>query len=127
MYKLIIDTYMHFMQNARYYVKMFKYDIMNIIFPSSRARGRQEQQVDRAGDTVNITLPSQLVLMLLTEEAILLVQIRPVPYIRQDSAQPLSRLNSGRSSMPTSRPNSGRPPGHPVDQIRQRQVHFPIY
>ena len=76
-----------------------KYNIMNVIFVSSRARGRQEHQVHRAGDTVNITVPSDLVLRLLPERAIIQVQIGPVPY---------SRPNSGRSPRPTFRPNSGR-------------------
>ena len=87
---------------------MLKYDIMNIIFVSFRARGRKEQEVSTAGDTVNITVPSDLVLRPLPERAILQVQIRPVPYTRQDSGRPTSRPNSGRSSRPTFRPNSGR-------------------
>ena len=87
---------------------MFKYDIINVIFVSSRARGRHKQQVNRVGDTVNITVPSDLVLRLLPEGAILQVQIGPVPCIKQNSARPTSRPNSGRSPRPTSRSNSGR-------------------
>ena len=87
---------------------MFKYDIMNVIFVSSRVRGRQEHQVHRAGDTVNITVPNGLVLRLLPEGAILQIQNGPVPYTRPDSAWPLSRPNSGRSPRPTFRKNSGR-------------------
>ena len=92
---------------------------MNVIFVSSRARGRQEQQVNRVGNTVNITVPSDLVSRLLLEGAILQLQIGPVPYIRQDYARPTSRQNSGRSprpyirqdyARPTSRQNSGRSP-----------------
>ena len=85
---------------------MLQHDIINVIFVSSRGRGRQEQQVHRVGDTVNITVPSDLVLRLLPEGAILQVQIGPVPYVRQHSARSPSRPKSGRSSRPTSGPTS---------------------
>ena len=91
---------------------MLKYHIMNVIFVSSRARGRKKQQVIRVGDTVNITVPSDLVLRLLPERAMLQVQIGQVPYIRQDSARP------------TSRPNSGRSPSQPADQIQAETGPF---
>ena len=84
---------------------------MNAIFVSSRGTGRQGQgQQNRIGDTVNITVPSDLVLRLLPQGAILQVQIGPVP-LRPDFARPISRPDSGRSSRPASRPDSGRPPG----------------
>ena len=99
---------------------MLKYDIMNVIFVSSRTRGRQEHQVNRAGDIISITVPSDLILRLPPDGAILQVQIGPVSYIRQDSTQPLSRPNSGKFP----RPNSVR---SPRPTIRPRQAHFPIY
>ena len=89
---------------------------MNVIFVSSRGRGRQGQrQQNRIGVTVNITVPSDLVLRLHTHGAILQMQIGPVP-LRPDLARPTSRPDSGRSSRPdsgrqsrpTSRPDSGR-------------------
>ena len=111
MCKLIIDTYMYFLENARYCVKMSIYVITYVICVSSRARGRQEHheyQIHRAGDTVNITVPRGLLLKLLPQRAILQIQIRAVPSTRPDSARPWSRPNSGRSLRPTFRPNSGR-------------------
>ena len=54
---------------------------MNII--SSRGRGRLGQGVNRqqnsTGDTVNITVPCDLVMGLLSQGAILQMQIGPVP------------------------------------------------
>ena len=73
---------------------MLKYDIINVKFVSSRARGRQEHQFHTAEDTVNITVPSDLVLRLLPVGDILQVQIGLVPYTRQDSARPLLRPKS---------------------------------
>ena len=93
---------------------MLKYDIINVIFVSSRGKGRQEHQVHKAGTTVNITVPSDLVLRLLPEGAILQVQIAPVPYTRQDSAWPLSK------------PISGRSPGQPSGYIQAETGPFPL-
>ena len=90
---------------------------MNVIFVSSRGRGWQGQgQQNIIGDTVNITVPSDLVLSLLPQGAILQMQIGPVP-LRPDLARPTfrpdsgrsSRPDSGRQSRPTSKPDSGRP------------------
>ena len=67
---------------------------MNVIFVFSRDRVRQELQTNRIGDTVNITVPSNLVLKLLPQEVFLQVQIGPVP-LRQDYAKPTSRPDSG--------------------------------
>ena len=76
---------------------------MNVIFVSSRGRGRQEYgQQNRTGDTINITVPSDLVLRLLPQGAILQMQIGPVP-LRPDLARPSSRPDSGRS--PSKHPN----------------------
>ena len=81
---------------------------MNVIFVSSRGRGRQRNgQQNRIGDTVNITVPSALVLSLLPQGAILQMQIGPVP-LRPDLARPASRPDSGRSSRPDSA-RSSRP------------------
>ena len=87
---------------------------MNEVFVSTRGRGRQRQgQQNRIEDTVNVTVPSDLVLRLHPQGAILQVQIGPVP-LRQDYARPASRPSSrpdsGRSSRPSSRPDSGRLP-----------------
>ena len=54
-------------------------------------------------------MPSDLILRLLPEGAILQVQIGPVP-LKQDYVRPFSRPDSGRSSRPASGPDSGRPP-----------------
>ena len=67
---------------------MLKYDIMNVIFVSSRARGRQEHhgyQIHRAGDTINITVHSDLVYRLLPQWAILQIQIGALSSARSDS------------------------------------------
>ena len=94
---------------------------MNVIFVSSRGRGRLEQgvnrQQNRTGDTVNIIVPSDLVLGLLSQEVILQMQIGPAP-LRPHLARPTSRPDSGRScrpdsaksSRPASRPDSCRSP-----------------
>ena len=101
---------------------MSKYDVMNVIFVSSRGRGRQGQYANRIGDTVHITVPNDLILRLLPEGAILQLQIGPVPYIRQDSARPTSRADSGRSSRPASRPDSGRPTSRQPNPARDRPI-----
>ena len=70
---------------------------------------------NRIGDIVNITVPTDLVLRLLPQEAILQMQIGPIP-LRPDLDRPASRPHSGRSSRPdsartfrpASRPDSGR-------------------
>ena len=91
---------------------------MNVIFVSSKGRGRQGHgQQNRIEDTVNITVLSDLVLRLLPQGAILQMQIGPVP-LRPDLARPASRPDSGRSSRPdsarssrpASRTDSGRSP-----------------
>ena len=94
---------------------------MNVIFISSRGRGTLGQgvnrQQNRTGDTVNITVPCDLILGLLSQWAILQMQIGPMP-LRPELAKPTSRADSGRSSRPdsarslrtTSRPDSGRSP-----------------
>ena len=85
---------------------------MNVIFVSSRGKGRQEQgQQNRVGDTVNITVPSDLVLRLLPQGAILQMQIGPVP-LRPDLASP-ALPDSVRFFRPASKPDSGWPPGQP--------------
>ena len=100
---------------------------MNAIFVSSRGRGRQGNgQQNRIGDTVNITVPSALVLSLLPLGSILQMKIGPVP-LRPDLARPATTPDSGRSSRPdsarSSRPDSGRSPKpasrHPnLDNVR---------
>ena len=89
---------------------------MNVIFVSTRGRGRQGHgQQNRIGDTVTITVPSDLVLRLLPQGAFLQMQIGSVP-LRPHLARPASRPDSGRSSRPdparssrpASRPDSGR-------------------
>ena len=91
---------------------------MYVIFVSSRGSGRQggDRQQVRPGDTINITVPCDLVMGLLSQGAILQMQIGPVP-LRPELARPTSRPDdSGRSSRPdsarslysTSRPDSGR-------------------
>ena len=83
---------------------------MNVIFVSSRGRGRQGYgQQNRTGDTINITVPSDLVLRLLSQGTILQMQIGPVP-LRPDLASPAPRPDSARTSRPASRPASGRSP-----------------
>ena len=91
---------------------------MNVIFVSSRGRGRQGyEQKNRTGDTVNITVPSDLLLRLIPHRAILQMQIGPVP-LKPDLARPVSRPDYGRSSRsdstrssrPASRQDSGRSP-----------------
>ena len=93
---------------------------MYVIFVSSRGRGRQggERQQVRPGDTINITVPCDLIMGLLFQGAILQMQMGPVP-LRPELARPTSRPDdSGRSSRPdsarslhsTSRPDSGRSP-----------------
>ena len=95
---------------------------MNVILISFRDRGRLGQGVNRKqdsfGDTVNITVPCDLVMGVLSQGAILQMQIGPVP-LRPKLARPTSRSDgSGRSSRPdsvrsartNSRPDSGRFP-----------------
>ena len=93
---------------------------MYVIFVSSRGRGRQgsDRQQVRPGDTINITVPCDLVMGLLSQGAMLQMQMGPVP-LRPELARPTSRLDdSGRSSRPvsarslhsTSRQDSGRSP-----------------
>ena len=76
---------------------------MNVIFISSRGRGRQgvNTQQKRTEDSVNITVPSNLFLGLLSQGPILQMQIGPVP-LRPELARPTSRPDSGRSSRPDS-------------------------
>ena len=87
---------------------MLKYDVMNVIFVSFRGIGKEGQQANRIQDTMNITVPSDLILRQISEGVILQVQISPVPYIRHDSTRPFSRPDSGRPTRPASRPNPGR-------------------
>ena len=82
---------------------------MIVILVSSRGRERQgNAQQNKIGDTINITVPSDLVLGLLSQGAILQMQIGPMP-LRPDSGRS-SRPDSARSSRTTSRPDSGRSP-----------------
>ena len=85
---------------------------MNVIFFSSRNRGtRQEREQENRPRTVHISVPSELVMDLLAQGAILQVQIGPVPlrpdvvhtrpHATNDSSRPETQLNP--------RPNPGRP------------------
>ena len=93
---------------------------MYVIFVSSRGRGIQggDRQQVRPGDTINITVPCDLVMGLLSQEAILQMQMGPVP-LKPELARPTSkpddsgrscRPDSARPLYPTSRPDSGRSP-----------------
>ena len=77
---------------------------MNVIFVSSRGRGRSGQQNRPEGDTVNVSVPCDLVMGLLSQGAILQMQIGPVP-LRPDLARPAPRPDSARTN-PI--PDSGR-------------------
>ena len=78
---------------------------MNVIFVSSRGRGSLGQgvnrQQNRTGDTINITVPCDLLMGLLSQGAILQMQIGPLP-LRPELPRPTSRPDSGRSSRPDS-------------------------
>ena len=75
---------------------------MNVIFISSR--GGQGQQNRPGGDTVNISVPCDLVMGLLSWGVILQMQISPVPP-RPDLARPSPRPDSARTNP---RPDSGK-------------------
>ena len=112
---------------------------MNVIFVSSRGRGRLGQgfysQQNKTGDTVNITVPCDLVLGLFSQGAILQRQIGPVQ-LRPELARPTSRPDSGRSSRPdsarsartNSRPVSGRSPRmtRPASRCHNMDNEIPI-
>ena len=73
---------------------------MNIIFVSSRNRGTgQEREQENRPRTVQISVPSELVMDLLAQGAILQVQIVPVP-LRADLARPAPRPESPDSTNP---------------------------
>ena len=99
---------------------------MNVIFVSSR--GRLGQQNRTGGDTVNISVPCDLVIGPLSQGAILQMQIGPVP-LRPDLAWPAPRPDSVRT---TSRPDSGRTqtritrPARPASRHPNQDVR-PIY
>ena len=64
---------------------------MNVIFVSSRNRGtEQEREQENRPRTVQILVPSKLVMDLLAQGTILQVQIGPVP-LRPDLARPAQR------------------------------------
>ena len=72
-------------------------------------------------------MPSDLVLRILPQGAILQMQIGPVP-LRPDLARPTSRPDSGRQSRPTSRPDSGRSPRptRPASRLQNLSSERPI-
>ena len=90
--------------------RMSKYDIMNVIFVSSRPRGIQQRkqgyQIYRTKETVNILIPCDLIERLLTQRAKLQIQIGAVPdpslplprsSLRPDSARLISRHSNWSS------------------------------
>ena len=84
---------------------------MNVIFVSSRDRGTEQNKTGE--DTVHISVSCELVMGLLSQGAILQMQIGPVP-LRPDLARPAPRPDSARTSprpdaaRTNPRPDSGR-------------------
>ena len=95
--------------------------IMTVIFVSSRTREREQ-----AAGTVQITVPSDLVMNLLAQGAILQIQVGPVPIrpvIRPGNPEESTRphpppagASPRRPEVPArpERPRSRRPPARPV-------------
>ena len=87
---------------------------MNVIFVSSRNRGsEQEREQENRPRTIQISVPSKLVMDLLAQGAILQVKIGPVP-LRPDLARPVPRPHATNDSarpetQSNSRPNPRRP------------------
>ena len=87
---------------------------MNVIFVSPRNRGtEQEREQENRPMTILISVPSELVMDLLAQGAILQVQIGPVP-LRPDLARPVPRQHATNDStrpetQSNPRPNPGRP------------------
>ena len=73
---------------------------MKLLFVSSRGnRGTGEEREENRPRTVQISVPSELVMDLLTKGAILQVQIGPVP-LRPDLARPAPRPERPESTNP---------------------------
>ena len=73
---------------------------MELLFVSSRSnRGTGEEREENRPRTVQLSVPSELVMDLLTKGAILQVQIGPVP-LRPDLARPAPRTERPESTNP---------------------------
>ena len=71
---------------------------MNVIFFSSRNRGTEQgREQENRPRTIQISVPSKLVMDLLAHRAILEVQIGPVP-LRPDLARPVTRPHATNDS-----------------------------
>ena len=82
---------------------------MNIIFVSSKNRGTgQKREQKNRPRTVQISVPSKLVMDLLSQGAILQVQIGPVP-LRPDLARPASRPERPESTNTRPETSNTRP------------------
>ena len=75
---------------------------MYVIFVSSRGRGRQggDRQQVRPGDTINITVPCDLVMGLLSQGDIQQMQIWPVPLNQNWQGQSPDQILAGSPGQP---------------------------